>query len=539
MSLQPQPIPSVPEQTEKIARGAFRRGNIYMKMRDELGTFFADDQFVDMYPADGQPAYAPWRLALISVMQFAENLTDRQAADAVRARIDWKYALSLELDDEGFDFSVLSEFRQRLLTHEAGEKLFNHMLEQLAEAGLLEGRGQQRTDSTHVVGAVRQLNRLELVARTLQTALNGVAEVAPDWLQAWVEPIWFTRYGQTLTDYRLPSSKPKRQALALTIGQDGQRLLEAVYCDPDTPSDLRQLPAIEILRQVWVQQYVQVEDELRWRESHELPPAGLQIVSPFDLTARYSRKRTTEWVGYKVHLTETYASDHPHLITHVLTTPATETDVEHTETIHQGLEAQGRLPDVHAVDAGYTSAEQLVTSRDRYQVELLGPVSESHPWQRETGYTVLAFDIDWDNERVVCPQGNQSAHWYTYDDTVRVAFSPADCQACPVREACTRGQKRMLAFPTHEQFEALWERREVQQTQAFRKRYNKRAGVEGTISQGAFALGMRHSRYRGLEKNHLQNLLTAMAMNLTRSLNWIHQVPQHTTDVSRFARLAA
>jgi len=539
MSLQPQPIPAIPDQTAKIARRAFRKGNVYMQMRDQLGTFFADDQFMELYPADGQPAYAPWRLALVSVMQFAENLTDRQAADAVRSRIDWKYALSLELDDEGFDFSVLSEFRQRLVTHEAGEQLFNHMLKQLDEVGLLSGRHQQRTDSTHVVGAVRQLNRLELVARTLQAALNGVAEVAPDWLRAWVEPIWFTRYGQTLTDYRLPSSEPKRQALALTIGEDGQRLLEAVYVAPDAPPFLRHLPIIETLRQVWVQQYVHIEGELRWRESHELPPAGVQIVSPFDLTARFSRKRTTEWVGYKVHLTETYASDHPHLITHVLTTPATETDVEQTERIHQGLEEQGRLPDVHTVDAGYTSAEQLVISRERYQVELLGPVSELNTWQKQTGYDVRAFDIDWDNECVQCPQGHESAQWYTYGNTVRVAFSPADCQACPVRETCTRGQKRTLAFPCREQFEALWERREAQQTEAFRQRYKRRAGVEGTISQGAFALGMRRSRYRGLEKNHLQNLLTAMAMNLTRSLNWLNQVPQHSTDRSRFARLAA
>src|SRR5271157_3992328 len=121
MSLQTQPIPPIPETTAKIARRVFRKGNVYMHMRDRLGTFFTDDQFVGLYPADGQPAYAPWRLALVSVMQFAENLSDRQAADAVRARIDWKYALSLELTDEGFDFSVLSEFRDRLLEHEAAE----------------------------------------------------------------------------------------------------------------------------------------------------------------------------------------------------------------------------------------------------------------------------------------------------------------------------------------------------------------------------------------------------------------------------------
>ena len=168
MSLQAQPIPPIPELTVRIARAAFRKGNVYMQLRDLLGTFFTDDQFADLYPADGQPAYAPWRLALVSVMQFAENLTDRQAADAVRSRIDWKYALSLELTDEGFDFSVLSEFRQRLVAPEAGERLLNEMLTQFTQAGLLSSGGTQRTDSTHVLASVRALNRLELVGRTLQ-----------------------------------------------------------------------------------------------------------------------------------------------------------------------------------------------------------------------------------------------------------------------------------------------------------------------------------------------------------------------------------
>ena len=179
VSLQTRPIPPIPELTAKVARRAFRKGNPYMQMRDVLGTFFTDDQFADLYPADGQPAYAPWRLALVSVMQFAENLSDRQAADAVRSRIDWKYALSLELTDEGFDFSVLSEFRQRLVEHEAGERLLDTMLEHFRQAGLLSSGGKQRTDSTHVLASVRELNRLELVGRALQAALDAIAEAAP------------------------------------------------------------------------------------------------------------------------------------------------------------------------------------------------------------------------------------------------------------------------------------------------------------------------------------------------------------------------
>jgi len=129
MSLHPQGIGEVPEETAEIAQAAFPKGNLYMRMRDELGNVYRDEDFADLFPAVGQPAASPWRLALITVMQFAENLTDRQAADAVRSRIDWKYALGLELRDAGFHFSVLSDFRMRLIEGEALERLLTRMLE--------------------------------------------------------------------------------------------------------------------------------------------------------------------------------------------------------------------------------------------------------------------------------------------------------------------------------------------------------------------------------------------------------------------------
>src|SRR5215212_9034039 len=169
MSLQPQqPLPRVPEQTARIARAAFPKGSPYLTLRDTLGTIFEDGHFADLYPKQGQPACPPWRLALITLMQFREGLSDRQAAEAVRARIDWKYLLGLELSDPGVDFSVLCEFRDRLLAGGAQERLLERVLEVARELGVLKARGRQRTDSTHVLAAVRTLNQLELVAETLR-----------------------------------------------------------------------------------------------------------------------------------------------------------------------------------------------------------------------------------------------------------------------------------------------------------------------------------------------------------------------------------
>ena len=182
MSMHPQPIPTIPEETARVAHAVLPQGNVYLQLRDELGTLYEDQDFQDLFPSRGQPAEAPWRLALVTIMQYAEGLTDRQAADAVRTRIDWKYVLSLELTESGFDFSVLSEFRGRLLAHGAERRLFDQLLNRCRERGWIKARGKQRTDSTHVLAAIRTLRRLECVGETMRHALNVLSEVAPAWL---------------------------------------------------------------------------------------------------------------------------------------------------------------------------------------------------------------------------------------------------------------------------------------------------------------------------------------------------------------------
>jgi transposase len=217
MSMRPSPIEPVPEETARIARAAFRKGNLLMRIRDEIGVLYDDQMFASLYDARGQLAIAPWRLALVTVFQFLENLSDRQAAEAVRGRIDLKYALSLELEDAGFDFSVLCEFRARLLAGEHDQNLLEVMLEHLGERGLVKARGKQRTDSTHVLAAIRSLNHLELVGETLRAALN--ARSAPEWLARQNRPDWAERYGARVEQYRLPKGEAARQALGEAMGE--------------------------------------------------------------------------------------------------------------------------------------------------------------------------------------------------------------------------------------------------------------------------------------------------------------------------------
>jgi transposase len=175
MSLHLTPVGEIPNETVRVAKAAFPKGTLATRLRDEFAGLFEDADFRALYPRRGQPGLAPWRLALVTVLQFLEQLSDRQAADAVRARIDWKYALGLELTDPGFHFSVLTEFRARLLAGGAEHLLLDRMLERFRHRGLVKARGKQRTDSTHVLAVVRDLSLLELAGEALRAALDDLA----------------------------------------------------------------------------------------------------------------------------------------------------------------------------------------------------------------------------------------------------------------------------------------------------------------------------------------------------------------------------
>jgi transposase len=255
----------IPEMTVEVAKAAFPKGNAVMKIRDELGPLFADDEFAALYPTIGQPAVSPARLALVTILQFMENLTNREAADAVRSRIDWKYSLALELTDAGFHYSVLSEFRQRLLANGEESILLKRLLERSMSAGLLKGQSKQRTDSTRVVGKIRSLNRVELAGETMHRVLDDIAQIAPTWLQEHITPDWGKRYGDAVDTYPMRKSKAKLEKLAQTIGEDGHHLLAAIY-QKETPKEIRALLTVEVLRQVWLQQYYLEDGQSYWRQ---------------------------------------------------------------------------------------------------------------------------------------------------------------------------------------------------------------------------------------------------------------------------------
>jgi transposase len=541
----------IPEATVQVAHRAFPKGNLVMQIRDQFGMLYHNHQFAHLFASEGQPALAPARLALITIMQYIEGVGDRQAADNVRDRISWKYALGLALDDPGFDFSVLCEFRARLLANDAETLLFDTVLSLFRDAGLLKARGKQRTDSTHVLAAIRTLHRLENVGETMRHALNCLAIIAPDWLRQHADLAWVERYGRRVEQYRLPKEDAHRQALATTIGQDGYQLLAACL-DPSAPLLVRTAPAIEILRRVWIQQYYRCDDPsapiVRWRTTAEQPPSAQIISSPYDPEARYKTKRDTSWIGYKAHLTETCDDETPNLITHVATTVATTADGDLTATIHTALAAKELLPSEHYLDIGYVDAGVLVTSQTDHNLTVIGPVITDPAWQAHTsnGITIPQFGLDWEAQQAICPEGKVSRTWNTAQDAhgnamVVIGFHRQDCQACPRQADCTKAKSgaRTISIRPREQHEAIQQARARQQTPEFHAQYARRAGVEGTFTQGNRHSDLRHARYIGLAKVHLQHLITAIALNLMRAIAWLAEVPRATTRTSAFATLMA
>ena len=526
MSLHPQPFTAVPPETARVAHAAFPQGNLDMRLRDEIGVIYEDEAFAPLFSPRGQPAEAPWRLALVTILQYAEGLPDRQAADAVRSRIDWKYALNLELTDPGFDHTVLCEFRARLLSGSAEQLLLDTFLQVCRERRLLKARGRQRTDSTHVLAAIRVLNRLECVGETLRHALNSLAVVAPQWVRARCPAEWVECYGPRVENYRLPASRAERGAEAERIGSDGHALLDALYA-AETPPWVREIPAVETLRRVWVRQYYVTAQTVRWRslEDQGLPPAHLLINSPYDPDAHCAAKRNTQWVGYKVHLTETCDEDCPRLITNVETTAAPTADNETLPDIHHSLKAKDLLPRTHLVDSGYIDAALLVTTEKDYAVDLYGPPRANYHWQAQaaTGFAAGDFTIDWHRQQATCPLGHTSSTWRPTVDrrgnaVISIKFAMRDCRPCPHRPDCTRTTlgRRMLTIRPREQFLALQHARARQRTEEYKKEYAQRAGVEGTISPAVGAFGLRRARYCGQPKTHLQHVLTAVAVNFVR-----------------------
>jgi transposase len=544
-------------------------------MRDRLGAWMTDGLFAAAFGARGRPGYPPAMLAMVAVLQFAYDLGDRETAEAAEIRQDWQYALGLPLDFGGFDHTVLSEFRTRVAEHGLEEAALDALLGKLTEEGLVKARGKQRTDSTHVIAAARVLRTIELAGESVRAAAEALAVACPDWLAARLcVSDWMRRYGARVDSWHLPGGKAERDKLIITFARDGYALVAACY-EEDAPAWARELPAVQVLRTVLVQNFYpgrdgQGREVIRRREPEAtggdgIPPAHIKVSSPYDSDARWGVKDDLAWLGYKLHVTETCqdppgcgcgpdpaaarprrcAHDtRPNIITDVTTTGATVHDSQITPVTCAALAAKGLPPARLYADSGYASPGNVLSAAREHGITLVTPLlaDRSRQARENSGYDRSAFTIDYGARTVTCPQGKASHAWY--DSAIRgkpaviVQFHARTCRPCPARTQCTTARGgRSLTLPPRDHYELQAAARASQDSKDWQEDYKRRAGIEATISQAVTVTGTRRARYRGLAKTHLEHVYSAVALNLWRLDAYWNDTPIDRERTSHLARL--
>ena len=519
MSLKPQPPREMPVEIARIGAKLLPPESPYRLVGDHLYAKYRDEDFADLYSAEGQPGLSPVDLAFVTAFQCMEDLADRATAEAVRMRLDWKYALHLPLEYEGFDFSVLSEYRARLVPHHAEARVFEALLGDLQVLGLLKRRGRQRTDSLAVLTRVRQLNRLELVAETLRVAVQALLAVDSAWTGATVPPTWEERYGARCVAERL--SESERAVLQTETGCDGQWLLERLAA-PTTPPALVRLPQVQVLRTVWEQQY-EVRDRAVVFRAPGPYDGATHIQSPHDPEARYSKKHDQEWIGDKLQVTETDDAELPHLLTDIALTSSVESDQHALGAIQSRQAERAVLPGERLADQGYVSGATLAASAEIGE-DLVGPAPGDHSPQARLpdGIALDQFKVDMEQGVATCRQGQSTTNRsQAADGGAQFQFATETCAACPLRARCCVGQggRTITLGPHHAALQAA---RARQQTEDFKERYRlHRGGVEGCLSSLVRGHGIRVNRYIGRAKNNLRALFVGVAVNLRRTARWL------------------
>jgi transposase len=516
MSLQWELDRQVPEDTARLGQTILAPENAYRQIGDRFDELFpTEGLFTDLYETTGRGAISPLLLALVTLLQMLEKAPDRQAAEWVVSRIDWKYALHLPLTYPGFHFTDLYAFRGRLLEHEQERQMFDEFLARLKALGLIKRRGKMRTDSTHLLAVVEQLSQLELVAESLRVALRAVSEASPEWVQQTLPPTFRDECSQRQSGYGLSDSEV--QAHLVKAGQDGFWFLAQV--DRSAPESVRQLLEVEVLRTVLRQQFPSGSGG---PPATRRPTGGEVIESPHEPEARYGTKRGKGWIGYKAQITETCDEDQPHLIVDVAPTNALANDSPELPKIQTRLQERDLLPGEQQVDQGYMSARRIAESA-AVGINLMGvPLDDT---QGPEGFRQADFDIDEAARQATCPAENTSAVWsesQTPGDpapTIKLRFDAQTCQHCRFFGHCTTSsQGRSLTL--HPYRALLAQRRAEAQTEEFKNKLHLRAGIESTISELVRGHRLRWARYRGQAKLGLQTYFTAAAVNLKRVGRW-------------------
>ena len=501
---------AIPQEISRWGKKYLKDHSLYRVVGDQLSSFISADEFTSMYSNTGRPSINPIILSLVTVFQFLEDIPDRVAAEYVRTRLDWKYALHIPLDDPGFHYSDLCNFRKRLAEHGKESLLFDQLLKHIESLGFLKKRKYQRTDSTHVLAVVCELSRLENLSESLRVSLRAIHKTDSAFYEMKIPALYREHWGIPQSDYQMTDSQ-RREALE-RVGQDIHWLLS--FLETNRKSFLH-IPELEVLQTLFHQHFtLQASQKACLKDKADTGKDKIQ--SPHEPEARYSEKRGKSWVGYKTHITETAnEKGEVNFITDITTTNSCEQDNETLSRIQKKLEAGNLKPEQQYTDKGYVTGDNLSES-DKRDIQLMGEASQL---ANKGSFTADDFTVDYQTKTATCPAGCTSISWKERDagkhkGDIQIRFGN-QCNHCPLKEQCTTSKRgRRLRLNLH--YPMLRKRRAESKTDAFKELMKRRPPVEGTISEMVRVHGLRRSRYRGIMKTCFHSLMVGTAVNLKR-----------------------
>lgn len=494
----------------------------------------------ELYCQDnGRPAIEPVLASAVTLLQFMEKAPDRKAAENVRLHLGWKYALDLEIEYKGFDHSSLVKFRNRLLKGGAERVGFDALLNALRSAGLVRRGGKQRLDSTHVLGAVARMSRLELVRETIRLFLEYIkrsdyTQSLPEW------PVLEARY----LDSQIAWHRLSNESLKEKYQQAGQDALCLIRWLRMQASKVRDSDNALLLERVFLEQYEIDADKPQRRK---IESSGV-VKNPHDPDVQWSTKdlaKTKQWEGYKVQIAEDVAEDGKakkkgepteQFITEVTTTKAITSDLEGMKCVEENQEKSGQgVAEELYVDAAYVTDDTLAETHDQGR-KLMGPARPSANSSDPNLFDANAFDVDIANHKAICPAGYESCQCSRLENQltghIDYRFEWAGmCDSCKLQKQCTRSRSGRRMLLVGEYHDLLQQRRREMQTDKFKEQMHQRNGIEGTISEFTRG-GGRRTRYRGLNKTTLANCFMGAAVNANR---WIRLVQWETEKIEKAA----
>ena len=534
-------LPAFSSQSQLFSTAALT-GKLF-KSTDRFGLFAlnvypvlarARGQLEPCYCADnGRVAVEPVLLLGVSLLQYLENVPDRQAVEMLRYHAGWNLALNCQMGDSVFHPTTLVHFRQRLLQKDLNALGFEAVVDALAEAGLVQRRSRQRLDSTQMFGRVSRMSRLDCVRETIRLALQEMSSGLPQEQQPPWWPLLWDRYVDTQADYRASVETLGRKLVE--AGQDARRLL--VWLASASEAKWGRGKQVQLLGRVFADQFEVVAGAQEVQPKTKEQLGSERVQNPHDPEATYASKgngeQRKEHVGYKVQVAETVceavlAPGEPtrNFIIGMVTHAARESDEQGALKMEAEQQAMGLAkPPVHYVDAAYVSTEKLVEAAADGR-ELIGPAPRCAN-NNEGRFQSEAFQVQVEQRRATCPAGqlNTQCSRLAEKATGRVAYrfewDTATCAACLLRLQCIKAEHKHRSLVVGEYHTVLQTRRQEQQTDAFKARLKHRNAIEGTQSELVRAHGLRRARYRGLAKTKLQNYFIGAACNVKR---WLRRV---------------